>query len=156
MFKVSETLEKRHTRFRRYLKSDPGVVVIIAAAEFEWTVRRGIIAMGSSPNATIRRTLLLRHGLSAYKEVWRDEVRPQHGKSLPEIVPEWDRLVSEAFKLRHCLIHGAKRTVDVPFAEKQMERILAATRSVVDFGKERGINVLGVRLPVRRRQPKRS
>ena len=155
MFKVSDTIEKRHKRFRRYMKPAPGVVVIIAAAEFEWTVRRAIIAMGSSPNATIRQTLLSRHGLSAYKEVWRDEVRPRHGKSLPDIVPEWDRLVSEAFTLRHCLIHGAKGTVDVRFAEKQMERILAATKSIVDFGKKTGINVLGVRLPVRRRQAKR-
>ncbi len=155
MFKVSDTIEKRHRRFRRYLKSDPGVVVIIAAAEFEWTVRRAIIALESSPNATIRQTLMSHHGLSAYKEVCRDEVRPRYGKSLPDIVPEWDRHVSDAFKLRHCLIHGAKGTVDVPFAEKQMERILAATKSVVDFGKKMGINVLGVRLPVRRRQAKR-
>jgi len=88
MFFVQDTLIQRHRKIRSFLKTESVIAVLLGAADFEWTVRRAIIALGHSPNVDIREhTLLGCHGLDAYKAAWKEEVQPAHETSLSAVVP---------------------------------------------------------------------
>ena len=56
MFFVGDTLAGRHNEIsRRFINSkDVMIAVFLAAADFEWTVRRAIIALGHGANRQIR------------------------------------------------------------------------------------------------------
>jgi hypothetical protein len=52
---VSDTQENRHAQIRRLLVDQKAVIaVLLAAADVEWTIRRAIIALGTSPTAYLR------------------------------------------------------------------------------------------------------
>ena len=55
MFLINDTMEERHQTIRSFLSSDPMIAVILAAADFEWTVRRAILALGTLPTKEIRK-----------------------------------------------------------------------------------------------------
>ncbi|HTL89169.1 MAG TPA: hypothetical protein VL134_07200 [Leptolyngbya sp.] len=120
---------------------------LLAVIHFEWTVRRAIIALGTSPNVLVRKNLSHCHGLDKYKEVWRDEVLPNVHLRLPEVVTNWDGL-GRAFRLRHRLVHGAA-SCGTEYAEDRVHWAIDATNDVRKVCIDKGIN-LDERLPVRR------
>lgn len=54
MFRVHDGRKKRKSMVAKYAAKDPFVGVLIAAADFEWTCRRAIQAMGKGSTITIR------------------------------------------------------------------------------------------------------
>ena len=150
MFLVRDTIQARHTKIRSFLQNEPVISVLLAASDFEWTIRRAIIAMSKRPNKQIRDLLRKTHGLDNYKKIWNREVKPICGKGLPEVVPEWDRFKNTSFPLRDKIIHGIKVSPGKSYAILQTERILTASTAVVEFAKEAGYFIYGKHLPIKR------
>jgi hypothetical protein len=151
MFLVSDTLESRQAKIRQFLTDEPAIAVLLAAADFEWTIRRAILLLGEDPNLDIRETDLHKaSGLWKYKKAWEDQVTPQHNKPLQDVVPDWQYLEGQAMPLRHKLIHGEQGTTSGEYAKERVDAILAATRSIVEFVEESGKNVFA-RLEVRQK-----
>lgn len=151
MFLVGDSREMREQRVRKYLASDPGVSLLLAAVYFEWVVGRAIVALGKNPNRRIREQLSGVYGLDKYKEFWKLEVKPSWGLStLPGIVGNWSR-VKEAFKLRGRLVHGRTRCTRNMAAPK-VDDLLAGAADIWRGCSDVGCD-LGRRLPVRRKEP---
>ena len=106
-FLVGDSQADRHSKIRGFLsEGEPVIAVLLAAADFEWTVRRAILALGTSPNVEIRSGVLAKcTGLDKYTEAWRFEVKGRTNCGLPEVFTNWG-LFREAFELRHRLVHG--------------------------------------------------
>tara|TARA_R110001599_G_scaffold127379_8_gene300760 strand:- start:27801 stop:28271 length:471 start_codon:yes stop_codon:yes gene_type:complete len=151
-FLVSDSQHDRHAKISQFLNDrEPVIAVLLAAADFEWTVRRAILALGSSSNVDIRLGVLARcSGLGKYKEAWDKEVKKRFGKGLPEVVSNWEEFKT-AFELRHRLVHGVAGTTGVQFAERRVSTVLDASREVADFGLSQSIDLFG-RLPIRKRK----
>lgn len=152
MFLVKDSISERHRKIRAL---DPFAGVILAAADFEWTVRRAILALGTQPTKAIRESLeKVSGGLGGYKDKWKKEVFQRTGKRLPEIIPEWEFFKKEAYKLRNRLVHGVKGTVSEDFARERLECILAASRALNDFAQEQGEPLYG--RAIRRLKPRKK
>lgn len=77
MFLVSDATAGREQRVRSFLTNeDCAIAVLLSAAHFEWTVSRGILALGTMPTAELRHLVGSCHGLDKYKDLWATEVTP--------------------------------------------------------------------------------
>lgn len=54
MFKIYETRQNREELMKKLLSEEPCVALVIAFLDFEWTVRRCILALGKSTTKDIR------------------------------------------------------------------------------------------------------
>jgi hypothetical protein len=152
MFFVNDTVAERQKKILAFVETEPVIAVLLGAADFEWTVRRAIIALGESPNVEIREHLEKKcHGLTAYRKAWSREVQPSHLHPLDEVIPNWNYFFEKAYPLRHKLIHGAIGTVGTDYANERLKAMLNASRAIVDFAEHRGCD-LYQRLKVRRRK----
>jgi hypothetical protein len=119
-------------------RNDAGIAVVVAAADFEWTLRRAIVALGIRPNKVIRsETLSKCFGLESYKRAWNREVLPHVKRRLTEVVPDWHTF-TKCYELRNRLIHGTEPPPFVKYATEHVEPILAATTALVQFAKDHG------------------
>jgi hypothetical protein len=150
MFFVSDSRDHKKKKIRAYLNREPMVAVLIAAANFEWTVGRCILIFSSSPNIELREKLRKCSGLDKYKELWKQELMDDPSvPHLAQIIEQWEDF-KEAFQLRHILIHG-RGTCSRNMAQAPVERMLAATDDLYKFVESRGKS-LHNRLPVRRKK----
>jgi hypothetical protein len=145
MFLVKDTVQKRHEKILSFLEKEPAIAVLLSAADFEWTVRRVILACGSSPIRDLRSRQL--NGLNSYAKCWKNEVTPRFPKELQKVVPDWE-VFQKAFKLRHNLIHGVQGTTGRGYARRQVETIIGASKALVDFAAENRAKIYGS--PLRR------
>jgi len=148
MFLVSDSADRREERIRGFIEDDPGIAALLAAAHFEWTVRRAIIALAHEPNADVRARLRRCHGLRAFKDAWREFVAPRRGSRLAAVVRDGGAL-KEGYELRNRLIHGVQACTS-EYAIPRVQALLAAAADIRQFAQEQGID-LHDRLPVRRR-----
>jgi hypothetical protein len=149
MFLVNDSSSSREIRIKQFLVEDPSVSVLLSVIHFEWTVRRSIIALGTSPNVTIRTKLKSCGGLGRYKDLWKMEVSPNvEKKSLPQVIgANWENL-DRTFRLRHRLVHG-EASCGVEYATSRVVWAIEATNELRDFCKQCGVD-LDRRLHVRR------
>jgi hypothetical protein len=151
IFNVSDDFNHRSAVILGMLDSGPpGIAVISAASDLEWTLRRAIVALGKNPNVEIHRKIERTSGLRVYAKQWKMEVGDRFKVDLESLIPEWDNFVDNTYKLRHKLIHGAITNTTTEYARPRVEEILRATKSVVDFAGCNGVNLYS-RLPVRRK-----
>lgn len=148
MFLVSDTSQARELRIRTLLQDDASLGALLAVVNLEWTIRRAIIALGSSPNLDLRESLRKCHGHQAFKDLWKLEVTPRTNRRLPEVVSNWEN-VQRAFKVRNTLVH-AIRVVSADYATERAEWALTASHEIRAFAQSHGVD-LDQRLPVRRR-----
>lgn len=154
MFLVSDNVIERKKRIEEFLAIEPTAAVLLAAAHFEWCVRRTIIALGCSPNVTIRKRLERAYGLDALKDIWRDELcvrlprvkTSKAIKNLPNEVKNWSDF-RKAFELRHRLIHGVS-SCGASYAETRAKRILQAAEDVIAVCTRQGWDI-NSRIPIR-------
>jgi hypothetical protein len=142
MFLVRDTINERHRRIRRFLDSDDASIgVLLAAADFERTIRRAILGLGSETSANIKSKISRLHGLDRYEEGWNKEVRPRFKENLDgQVIKEWKTL-KKAFDLRHELIHGTTRKPSTDFASAAARRILDASQQVHDFAAKNNVDL---------------
>jgi hypothetical protein len=147
VFLVRDSSSSREERIKQFLDEDPALAALLSVIHFEWTVRRAIIALGTSPNVVIRENLENCHGLSRYKVLWKEEVFPNIQLRLPEVVKNWDGL-DRAFRLRHKLVHGVT-SCEAEYAKQRVYWAINATSDLRSVCIDNGID-LDSRLPVRR------
>lgn len=151
MFFVSDTEAHKHNRINGFLPQEPMIAVLLAAANFEWTVGRYILFFGKSPNTDIRAALIKTFGLERYKDLWRDEIS-QHDSSIPpltQVVRNWKQF-KEAFDMRHKLIHG-RGTCTTKMATDPVAQMLSAVADLYALARSRGKD-LNSRAPIRRKK----
>ncbi len=149
-FNIEDRFEVREKKILEMLDgSIPGVAVVIAASNLEWTLRRAIVALGISPNTAIRQKLDKTSGLRRYAAQWMKEVTPRHGRTLESVVDDWDNFVDSTYQLRHKLVHGAVSATTRDYATPRVAAILLATKRVTEFALSCGVDLHG-RMPIRR------
>jgi hypothetical protein len=62
MFLVKGSSQQREQRIQAFSQEDPSLSALLAVIHFEWTVRRAILALGTSPNVDVREKLTYCHG----------------------------------------------------------------------------------------------
>lgn len=151
MFLVKDSSLSREKRIQQFFIEDPSLSTLLAVIHFEWTVRRAVIALGTSPNVNIRTKLKSCHGHKAYKGIWKEEVFPKRGQRLTEVVNNWDGL-RKAFKLRHRLVHGVS-ACGAEYARDRTSWAIYACQNIRGFCLKHDID-LDSRLPIRQRPRK--
>ena len=151
MFLVNDTVERRHQKIRSFLPREPVVAILLANVDFEWTVRRAIIALGINSNKTIREKILSKcHGPEQYKDAWKAEVKARFSKGLPEVISNWEGLKSIAFKFRGQVVHGIRGMPSSKKTGEAVEIFLKASNDINEFAAVQKVSLFGKRLPVRR------
>ena len=166
MFLVSDGSRKyRKEVIDRVAGEDMVLRVLLAAIDFEWTLRRTILALGWSPT----KVLADKFDQSKYrkieglKKLWNDEVVVRVGESTPTVVElvnehpfankknkrSWDCLC-EAWDLRHKLVHGLQGCCGEDYGRRMSDVLLFATDRLVEFAEKHGKNVFRV---IRRTKP---
>lgn len=148
MFLVDDTLDTRQDKIKKYIESDIVVALLLASADFEWTVRRAILALGSSPTKIIRKEVLIKcHGLDDYKSAWKKEIKQYLDKdkyrNLVEVVPDWNFFKTEAYPLRHKLIHGVIGATGNKYTLKRVESILNASKHIAIYASDQNEPIFG-------------
>lgn len=119
MFLVSDGRKNRKAQVRRLAAQDIAVGVLVAAADFEWTCRRGILAMGNDPTLAIKLELFAGQKFGVkLKSGWEKLVRSKL-KGIEKFEEIFDRWAKEkmdkyvrwadieyAMQNRNKLIHG--------------------------------------------------
>jgi hypothetical protein len=152
VFLAGDQMEWRHRKIRSFLPDEPVIAIVLGAVDFEWTVRRAIIALGTNSNRHIRDEVLRTcSGAESYKDAWKKEVKPRLGRTLPEVVPDWNLLKEEGFGLRNRVVHGIRGMPTSRQAVVGVEAFLAASAAISEFAEQHGQTLFGQRLPVRRK-----
>lgn len=114
MFDLSDKRNKRRKTIMGNAHFDPGLGVILAAMDFEWTCRRAIVALSETPTATLYERFF-NHYTSMKKliKAWQDEVMPhlQHKCSLNDVVCRngiSTEQVKDAMQCRNVIVHGTE------------------------------------------------
>jgi hypothetical protein len=154
MFLYKDKQPKRHEHICSFLKKEPVVAVILAASDFEWTVRRAILALASLPTKEVKKIFdsERKSGPSGFKDHWKNLVKPRTGDSLPHILPKWEIVSKEAFKLRNKLVHGVEGRVTSEYAEKMVDILLDASVTVAKYAEDHGETIFGRK--IRRIKPR--
>ena len=141
MFHVADDKGIKGRKIRTCLQNEPMIAVLLAAANFEWTVGRCILFLSPSPNVEVRERLMKCSGLCKYADLWMRELVAHDGSipPLPQIVQHWKRF-NDTFQWRHKLIHG-RDTCTRNMATEPAETILAATSELYDFPRIRNIDL---------------
>jgi hypothetical protein len=148
MFLVQDASATREARIQQLSVEDPSLSALLAVIHVEWTLRRAIIALGTSPNVEVREKLEGCHGLKKYKELWKAEVFPNTQQGLPDVVKNWEDL-QRSFRLRHRLVHGVSGC-DRAFAIDRVNWALIAAANIREFCCQHHVD-LDARLRVRQR-----
>lgn len=146
MFLVSDTRAKRNRLITILLKISPAVAVIIAAADFEWTCRRCILACGKSPTKEIKLdSNILYHcsSLKKYRMAWDKEVTPRLSRDLNSFISDISYFENTAYKLRHKLVHGSSGSTGMNHARQVVKAFLAVSTRLTIFAKENNEPILG-------------
>ena len=137
MFFVNDTQENRHKFIRSFLKEPTAPIsVLLAAIDFEWTLKRAILAFGTSPTKELRKAFKTVYGLPRSKDKWKEEVQPRLGCSIDKAVPQWSQ-VHDAFEVRDKIVHGASVPVTPEHASPHVNLILRASESLEKLAKEK-------------------
>jgi hypothetical protein len=154
MFLVSDNAEDRRKKILEFLDSgETAIAVLLAAANFEWIVRRAIVLLGKSRTGKFTENggiFSKCHGLDKYKEVWKAEVSDVKEKRLSDVISNWKYFKEEAFPLRHILIHGVKGAVGKNYGRDRVLSMLNASEDVICFANNNGADVFR-RIKVRRK-----
>jgi len=150
-FLVNEEQTVRHSKIRSFLSAgEVEIGVILAAVDFEWTVRRAIILLGHSTNTVIREVALGNTSSpDGYKESWKLEVSQYGGPPLSQVVKQWGEF-RKAFTLRHRLVHGVIGSASGTAGTVATETLLAASKDVAEYVLAHGANI-DHRLKIRRK-----
>ena len=147
MFLVKDTIQKRHEKIRSFLEVDRAIAVLLAAADWEWTVRRAILACGRSSKKDLRENALRKcHGPIKYAECWKKEVTPRFHNKLETLIDDWEFFHKDAFQLRNNLIHGVQGTVGQEYARKRVEFMISASKAIIEFSETNGAHIYGSRI----------
>lgn len=164
MFLVSDGDRKNRKAIIKDTAGDDGVIyVLLAAIDFEWTLRRTILALGCMPTkalAVVMNEPEYRH-LDGQRKLWKKEVAGHYGKTTPslkavinggeqKLIGGATTLYSSLKKakdLRNKLVHGLQGSCGKDYAILNAEVFFAASDALVAFAQSHGRNIYK---PIRR------
>jgi len=117
MFDLSDKRNKRRRTIMGYAHFDPGMGVVLAAMDFEWTCRKAIVALSGTPTVTLYERFFNRYiSLRRLEEAWNIEVLPtlERKCSLNDVVCTSGitlEQVLDAMKCRNVVVHGTESRV---------------------------------------------
>ena len=135
-FLVSDCQEDRHNKIRKYLQRDTAIIAaLLAAVDFEWTIRRVLDRAANEDKKQLEPPKISR--LDQYSKEWSKIFCAPGSKSLSKVVGDWNELRS-AYQIRHDIVHGRQGSSGVNYAATRVNRILAASKAVADYGRQCG------------------
>ena len=130
-FLRGDSRQDRELQVRQFIHTDPGIAVVLAAADFEWTVVRAFKLLGRK--VSIRSLDQSRlSGPEPMRKMWAKLLVPLGHPSLDRIVDRWDTLCAH-FQLRNKLVHGIQSSTASSYASVRVETILGASRAVTNY-----------------------
>ena len=152
MFLAGDSQDLRKRRILSFLdKSEPGISLLLAAVNFEWTVYRAVLFLSETPNKELRWNMRKFYSLDGYKDLWKKEVETIGSrKRLTVIVRNWSS-VCDAFEARNRLVHGRDRYTR-KMAKPHIDALLEGVGYVQSYCCLLGIS-LNNRMPIRRKRP---
>ena len=164
MFLISDSLATRQAKINRFLDGgEPAIGLLLAAVDFERTVRRAILALGVTPTRELAFQLgrprpanwevphpkppRYPSSLNGYAKAWDKDLHWLKKDRLLEILGEGVEL-RNAIQLRHDLVHGDRGTTGANYARSQSECLMRATSRVSAFARA---NAADLEKPIPRR-----
>ena len=154
---TNENRDIRSKRIRKVFRLKPAWGYLLAAFDFEWTVRRAIVLMGVCPTSVIHARFKTKKyaGWLDYQHCWAEMVRRVRRESIPELdiiatdgqtrdvdAKSTSDSIVAAMKLRHKLVHGIDGTIRAINANVGFEILISASERVsryVDEHAEKGM-----------------
>lgn len=137
--------ELRRKRIEAVAESEPSLGFLAAVFDFEWMVRRAILALSACPTPFIRLHFERKHGWGAYTEAWSLFVmggKKRSAHNLEGILAQKanikNQAISDAFALRHPLVHGANGFISDDVARQNMYLLLSASDALEKHLNENG------------------
>jgi hypothetical protein len=151
-FLIGDTLEQREARIRQFLDDrERAIAILLAAADFERTVRRAIFHLSREEEAPTKKELADKGlTISRYPKAWRkfltaDSLRlgvtakqvKAGVKNVDVVISDYSGLQS-AFGVRNSIVHGVESGASEKEARKTVEVILAGTRAITEYAEKQG------------------
>jgi len=170
-FLIADDLDAREKRIMGFLEErEPVIAILLAAADFERTVRRAILGLSTEPTKKIRKKLATEYGaINKYPCAWQRFVTPRLKRVLALTSASGDEptklhepvltdfaSIRKAFKLRNELIHGDHGTVGVEYASERVKTLLDATRAVTEYAQANDVDLIKRLKPRPRPRPRKQ
>lgn len=152
MYYVRDNYQGRRAKILQFRnEQDICIAIILAAADFEWTIRRIILSLSLIPNKIVRedkRYLYKCSGLLKYKKVWNQLISnfpklitPRYPDTKLEVViQDWIEF-EKKYDFRHGIVHGSKANLKYDEGCKALTTIMQATDDIYHFSKANGYDV---------------
>lgn len=158
MFLVSDGNRETRKAIIEKTAGDDGVIyVLLAAIDFEWTLRRTILALGRMPTKALLMEMdkiEYRH-LNGQARLWKKEVVGHYGKATPSLKAVINGGAKNLFggattvygsldkarKLRNRLVHGAQGGCGKDYACSCAKAFFAASDALVAFAELHNKNI---------------
>lgn len=156
MFAYSVSIEDRLSKLQRLVsEGDHCIALVVAAADFERTMRRAIVGLATEPTADVRERIEKKYNtIGKYNFPWTRFVEPVRKSSLQEALPEFDD-VKSAFRSRNKLVHGQQGGAKLDYVTPRLEIIVTGTSKLTSFALAHGID-LTARIKIRQRPRNRQ
>lgn len=132
--------EMRRKRIETVAEQEPCLGFLAAVFDFEWMLRRAILALCDFPSPFIRKQMNRIHGTDGLKNSWDMFVcsgNIKRNKSLDIVLRDGTENVSvdwgdvcTAFKARHPIVHGDNGFIRDDDAKKHMQALLDASNII--------------------------
>ena len=168
MFEIYETRADRAQTLNRLFEVNQNAGFLIACADFEWTVRRVILALGEDTTKVIRTKEMSGDdgyvcGLKSYKTLWNKEVKSLHNDELDDLlnrsvnvkdIPDYDarftgsawEFLDKAFGVRAQLIHGVRGHASSATSNFMFHLVRACTEVLCDYAEENNWSIFGKKI----------
>lgn len=148
MFLVEDTRNGRSDKIRSLIDGDLSLAALAAVADFEWTFRRCILALGKSPTMTIRMEILEKATFKDYTRIWNEEVYPRVKIKLKDLLPDFKINDKHIFTLHNRISQGELHElgfVKFHYTKLDVGMILLASEKLTKFAEEKGAPLYGKR-----------
>ncbi|MDD2230682.1 MAG: hypothetical protein PHY48_14950 [Candidatus Cloacimonetes bacterium] len=152
MYYVRDSYQGRRAKILQFRnEQDICIAIFLAAADFEWTIRRIILSLSLIPNKIVRedkRYLYKCSGLAKYKKVWNqlisnipELITPRYSETKLEVViQDWIEF-EKKYEFRHGIVHGFKSNLKYDEGCKALDTIMQATADIYGFSMDNGYDV---------------
>lgn len=154
MFYVRDSYQGRRAKILQFRnEQDICIAIILAAADFEWTIRRIILSLSLVPNKIVREDesfLGNCSGSGRYLYVWNQLlprnsklINPYNSKNLrlESVIKDWNEFKGVFKDYRHGIVHGFKANLKYDEGCIALNIILKATDDIYEFSKANGYDV---------------
>jgi hypothetical protein len=156
MFSYSVPIEDRLAKLQRLVsEGDHCIALVVAAADFERTMRRAIVSLSLEPTADVRERIEKKYNsIGRYHQAWTRFVEPARILPLSDVLPEFDD-VKNAFQARNKLVHGQQGGAKLDYVMPRLDVTSSGTTKLTVLSLAHGID-LTLRIKVRQRPRSRQ